>query len=265
MRYGIYVPSFGRHGDPDLLCDLAVSAQAAGWDGFFMWDHVVFPPPVADPWVTLGAVARETSTITIGPMIVPLPRRRPWHVALSAGTLQRLSGGRLVVGVGLGVPWDYTNFGESARRADRIAKLEEGLTLLRSLLTGERVDHDGDHFQVHDVEFTPADVPVWLGGMWPRTTPVPGAPGCDGLFPLMRRQGNEFRLATPDEVRGMRTEFVAAGGRAEGDLVLWAPGEHPRAADVAAYEDAGVTWWLGDSWKVPLDELRERIAAGPPR
>ncbi|KJK34163.1 luciferase family protein, partial [Lentzea aerocolonigenes] len=74
MRFAIYVPCYGdTYGDPAVLGDLAVEAEAAGWDGFFMWDHVVAQPLVADPWVTLGAVAARTSRITLGPMITPVP------------------------------------------------------------------------------------------------------------------------------------------------------------------------------------------------
>ncbi|WP_089920707.1 LLM class flavin-dependent oxidoreductase [Lentzea albida] len=111
MRYAIYVPGFGpSFGDPSVLVSLAVEAEAAGWDGFFLWDHVVVPgePVVADVWVTLGAVAARTSRVRLGPLVTSLGRRRPWKVALEASTLQRLSGGRLVLGVGAGVPQDFS-------------------------------------------------------------------------------------------------------------------------------------------------------------
>lgn len=111
------VPSFGSYGDPAVLRDLAVAAEDAGWHGFFMWDLISsdeYDPPVADPWVVLAAIAQATSTIQLGPMVVPLPRRRPAKLALEASTLQSLSGGRLILGLGTGVGWDYTRFGEPA-------------------------------------------------------------------------------------------------------------------------------------------------------
>jgi alkanesulfonate monooxygenase SsuD/methylene tetrahydromethanopterin reductase-like flavin-dependent oxidoreductase (luciferase family) len=118
MRFGIYVPSYGSYGDPATLRELAVAAEGAGWDGFFLYDLIGpyhYEPPVADPWVTLAAIAQATTTIRLGPMVVPLPRRRPAKLALEAGTLQSLSGGRLILGLGTGVGWDYTRFGESGR------------------------------------------------------------------------------------------------------------------------------------------------------
>jgi len=94
MRAGIYIPNFGPYGDPAYVCDLAARAEEAGWDGLFIWDHWVADPPVgepplADPWVTLTAVAARTERLVVGPMIVPLGRRRPQKVALEAATLQR--------------------------------------------------------------------------------------------------------------------------------------------------------------------------------
>src|SRR4051794_4281352 len=103
IRYGVYLPPFGPLGDPADLVDLAVRAEAAGWDGVFLWDHVLpARPPIADTWTVLGAIAQATERVLIGPMVTPLPRRRPWVVARQASTVSRLSRGRLVFGAGLG-------------------------------------------------------------------------------------------------------------------------------------------------------------------
>jgi alkanesulfonate monooxygenase SsuD/methylene tetrahydromethanopterin reductase-like flavin-dependent oxidoreductase (luciferase family) len=107
----------GPLGDPVALVDLAVRAEAAGWDGVFLWDHVLTTfAPIADTWTTLGAIATATQTILLGPMITPLPRRRPWVVARQASTVSRLSEGRLVLGVGLGADatGDFARFGDAA-------------------------------------------------------------------------------------------------------------------------------------------------------
>jgi alkanesulfonate monooxygenase SsuD/methylene tetrahydromethanopterin reductase-like flavin-dependent oxidoreductase (luciferase family) len=269
MRYGIYVPSFGTYGDPALLRDLAVAAEEAGWHGFFMWDLLSTPdydPPVADPWVVLAAAAAATTSITLGPMSVPLPRRRPAKVALEAGTLQALSGGRLVLGLATGASWDLARFGESARRSELAARLDEGAELLHALLSGAPVDHDGTYYRVTDVRFPRVDVPVWTSGFWPRTAPVRGARGAAGLFPQIRDGVEGFRLPTPAEIGAIRADFEEAGGRAGGDIAIWSPSASaaPDAERAASYADAGVTWWFQDGSELTPDQLRTRIAGGPP-
>ncbi|ONM48185.1 hypothetical protein B0T44_23550 [Nocardia donostiensis] len=126
MRFGVYVPSYGPYGDPRVLRDLAIAAENAGWHGFFVYDVISplddEPPPVADPWVVLSAIAQVTTTIALGPMVVPLPRRRLWKLALEIGTLQQLSGGRLILGVGAG----GTGGLHELRRVRRPARIAAG-------------------------------------------------------------------------------------------------------------------------------------------
>jgi alkanesulfonate monooxygenase SsuD/methylene tetrahydromethanopterin reductase-like flavin-dependent oxidoreductase (luciferase family) len=266
MRFAIYVPNYGAYGDPAVLVELAVAAEAAGWDGFFIWDHIVVgTPPAADPWVTLGAMAARTTRIALGPLIVPLPRRRPWKLAMEAGTVQRLSGGRLVLGVGAGVPRDYVSFGEPSGAKARSGRLEEGVRVVRQLLSGEPVNHQGEHFQVNDVRMTPVDVPIWVSGIWPRKVPFVAADGAEGLFPIIRDDEGGFALPTAEQVAAIRAEFVAAGGKPDGELAIWGGGVLPEADVVASYEDAGATWLFSDGWKMSVDELKSHIAAGPPR
>jgi alkanesulfonate monooxygenase SsuD/methylene tetrahydromethanopterin reductase-like flavin-dependent oxidoreductase (luciferase family) len=262
MRCAIYVPCFGSSlGDPSVLVSLAVEAEAAGWDGFFLWDHVVVPdePVVADPWVTLGAVAARTSSLRLGPLVTSLGRRRPWKVALEASTLQRLSGGRLVLGVGAGVPQDYSPFGERVSRAEAMS---EGVELLCALLSGEVVEHRGPLFRASGVRFAPVEVPIWVGGNWPRATPFRAAQRASGVVPATF--GPEgLVVLSPDEAARLKADFVASGGPADGDVVIWGGAELPE--EVEEYEDAGVTWMLTDGGARELDELRAFVAAGPPR
>ncbi|WHT15757.1 LLM class flavin-dependent oxidoreductase [Crossiella sp. CA-258035] len=264
MRFAIYVPCYGPYGDPALLAELAVAAEESGWDGFFLWDHLVAAPPVADPWVTLGAVAARTNRIVFGPMIVPLPRRRPWKLAAEAGTLQRLSGGRLRLGLGMGVPRDYERFGEAEPAAVRAGRFREGVELLERFFAGERVRHEGAHFQVSDVGFAPVRVPMWTSGLWPRKAPFLSAARVDGLFPIIRDEDG-FVLPTPEQAGRIKADFVASGGRADADLALWGSGVQPTAALVPEYAEAGVTWLLQDAWRRSVAELRAVVAAGPPR
>ena len=118
-RRGIFVAPFEELAEPRLVAELAARAEACGWDGFFLWDHVAYREPVralADPWVTLAAVAMATERVAIGTLVTPLPRRRPHQLARETVTLDRLSGGRLVLGVGIGSErtgeFDPERFGE---------------------------------------------------------------------------------------------------------------------------------------------------------
>ncbi|KOV89952.1 LLM class flavin-dependent oxidoreductase [Nocardia sp. NRRL S-836] len=260
MRFAIYVPCFGSSlGDPATLVSLAVAAEEAGWDGFFLWDHVVVPdePVVADVWVTLGAVAARTSSIRLGPMVTSLGRRRPWKVALEASTLQRLSGGRVVLGVGAGVPQDFSPFGESVSRA---GAMSEGVGLVRALLSGEVVEHRGAVFRAEGVRFAPVEVPIWVGGAWPRRGPFLAAAQARGVVPAVFDESGLVVVSPADAAR-IKADFVASGGPVDGDLAVWGPG----LREVGAYEEAGVTWVFTDGGARDVGELREFVAAGPPR
>ena len=144
LQRGIAVPNFAE--DPAGLIELGVAAEQAGFDGFFLWDHIVFSntgdgPPLADPWLVLAVIASRTSQIRLGTMITPVPRRRPWQLARETTTLDRLSGGRLILGVGIGSPayGDFGIFHEPQGARERADLLDEGLDVMAGLWTGERV------------------------------------------------------------------------------------------------------------------------------
>src|SRR2546429_8047844 len=147
---GVAVPNFGD--EPTGLIELGVAAEAAGFDGSFLWDHIVFSnsgdgPPIIDPWLVLAVVAARTSRIKLGTMITPVPRRRPWQLARQTTTLDRLSGGRLILGVGIGSPpyGDFGIFHEPTRDRDRAHLLDEGLAGLGGPWGGGRVRHPRQH------------------------------------------------------------------------------------------------------------------------
>ena len=153
MKIAIHVHTHGVYSDARLVADLAREAEAAGWDGVFVSDHLVqqlhgAPSPVADPWITLTAVALATQRVLIGPMVTPLPRRRPWQLLGETVTLSRLSGGRLVLGVGAGIATSFELYGESKDARERAAMLDEGLSVLTGLWRGEPFSFEGAHYQV---------------------------------------------------------------------------------------------------------------------
>lgn len=263
LRYGVYLPPFGPFGDPRVLVDLAVRAENAGWDGVFLWDHVVSEAmPVADPWISLAAMAARTRRILLGPTVTPLPRRRPWQVARQASALSRLSGGRFVLGAGLGSDesGDFSRFDEETDPRTRAAMLDEGLELVRAIWSGAAVHHAGTHYRV-DLDAAPPEpyeIPVWIASSTRAPNTLRRAAGHDGIF-----ANPEDHILTPAEVAALRESVP-------GDIVVrgnaspaW---DEPPGADLAALAGAGMTWWLeGLIHFDPLELSLSIVDAGPPR
>lgn len=278
LRRGLAAPNFAR--TPEELVRLAVLAEEAGFDGFFLWDHMVFAndgrgPDVQDPWLVLALVAERTERITMGTMITPLSRRRPSVLARQTTTLDLLSGGRLVLGVGIGSParGDFELFGDEADAVVRAEMLDEGLEVLQGLWSGEPFSHEGPHYTVTDVRFTPTPVqrpriPVWVGGTLPRRRPMLRALRWDGAVPITWADG---RLARPsvEQIRWVRdlARTHRDGGERDFELAVWAevadrPGSP--ALELPDYVDAGATWWIETAKPEPgwYDGLLARIKAG---
>jgi alkanesulfonate monooxygenase SsuD/methylene tetrahydromethanopterin reductase-like flavin-dependent oxidoreductase (luciferase family) len=281
MRYAVGVPNVGDYGDPRLLVELARDAEAAGWDAVLLWDHVAYRRrgwPVADPIVTLTAVAAATSRVRIGTLAAAIPRRRPWQLARETATLDVLSGGRLILGVGLGSQADeeYTAFGEDGDAHARAARLDEGLAILTGLWTGAPYSHDGRAYRVAENVFLPRPVqlpriPVWIAGRWPNRPPFRRAAQWDGVVPThadVDHAGTMTPAQLGEIVRYTSAHRSAGLGPLE-VVVEGHTGGRDRAADhdrVAALQAAGLTWWVEKlGWfHGPIAEARERVAAGPP-
>jgi alkanesulfonate monooxygenase SsuD/methylene tetrahydromethanopterin reductase-like flavin-dependent oxidoreductase (luciferase family) len=250
VKRGIFLPPFDELVDPRTLVELAALAEERGWDGFFLWDHIAYRAPVravADPWVALAAIAYATEKLRLGPMVTPLARRRVQKVARETVTLDRLSGGRLTLGVGLGGANDIElePFGEEVDARKRARLLDEGLERLTDFWGGE---------------FEPAPVqqpriPVWVAARWPNRRPVRRAARWDGLFVI--------DLPGPDAVEELATEIrdLRGGNDEPFELVV----EIPIGADAAPWGAAGATWILTDfgSPQPRQAEVRDAIEAGP--
>jgi alkanesulfonate monooxygenase SsuD/methylene tetrahydromethanopterin reductase-like flavin-dependent oxidoreductase (luciferase family) len=281
LRFGVNVPNFGEFADVRAVAQLAREAEAAGWDGFFTWDHVLHDAhvtqPVADPWVTLAAVALATERMRIGTLISPLARRRAWKVARETVTLDHLSNGRLTLGVGLGFPpdADFAMVGEDPDDRVRAEKLDEALDVITGLWRGEPFSYEGTYNRIDGATFLPRPVqqpriPIWCGAMWPSRAPMRRAARYDGIVPL--KVGDTVGTLTPDELREtVRYVREHRGSDAPFDVVTggpppWAGGFDLRAA-LPEYAEAGLTWWLASCGGEPGDfaELRERVREGPPR
>jgi len=286
MKFAINLPPFADFSSPLFLADLAVEAESAGWDGFFVWDHIMFDPsffPIADPWVALAAVAARTQRMRLGTMITPIARRRPWVLARQTVSLDRLSQGRLTLGVGLGVPeqWEYGFFGEETDAKVRAEKLDEGLAIITGLWSAQKFSFQGKHYQLKEVVFRPTPVqqpriPIWVGGYWPRKAPFRRAARFDGVVP-----GKVEGMLTPEDWREMLA-FIASQRKAttpydavHGELL---PDDSAQARRrVQEFADAGVTWWVqpvdpfsyDNNWEKPwtaaeTERMLRLVRQGPP-
>ncbi len=283
LRHGIAVPNF--RSEPEDLIELGVAVEQAGFDGYFLWDHIVFSnrgdgPPVQDPWSVLAVVAAKTSRVTIGTVITPVPRRRPWQLARQTTTVDRLSNGRVVLGVGIGSPayGDFGIFHEPSGDRERAELLDEGLDVLAGLWSGEAFSYTGKHLNVDTVRFTPTPVQrprirVWVAGVLPAPRPIARAARWDGFVPITwSRQDGLIRPSAADvaEVTGKIAARRGSAANHDGgyDMVVWAevaqqPGALPALA--SPYADAGATWWIETARPEPdwWEGIQARVAAGP--
>jgi alkanesulfonate monooxygenase SsuD/methylene tetrahydromethanopterin reductase-like flavin-dependent oxidoreductase (luciferase family) len=277
MHFGIYLSTIGEFSDPCLLAELAHEAEDVGWDGAFVYDHIGQPNKVADPWITLTAMAMKTKRIKLGPVVTPVARRRPWKLARETVTLDQLSGGRLILGVGLGwSPREFTTFGEQGDPRIRAEKLDEGLAVLAGLWGGKTFSFTGKHYHIHDISFLPRPVqkpriPIWVCGTWSnKKAPFRRAARWDGIIAIAPISEN--RPLLPQDVCDIKAYIKAHRDSTEPyDIVviLWSEGDDSESElrQVKTYADAGVTWWLEDLSTErfsTIGEVRNRLRKGPP-
>lgn len=264
--HGLFLAPFNELSEPSVVVELARTAEESGFDGVFLWDHVLRRPEesprVADPWIVLAAVATATSRVRLGPMVTPLARRRPQVVAREIVTLDRLSGGRAVLGLGLGVDTtgELSRFGEVVDPVTRGDLLDEGAALVASLMSGEAVEHRGRFFLADGVRFLPTPlqqprVPIWLGAHanLKGSRALRRAARYEGVFLIDADEAAlERALALIETTRGSLEGFDLA--------ILADAGVSPAAAD-----RLGVTWMMHElPPSLELAEARRRAAEGPP-
>jgi alkanesulfonate monooxygenase SsuD/methylene tetrahydromethanopterin reductase-like flavin-dependent oxidoreductase (luciferase family) len=271
VKFGFYTPNFDFCGEARVLAGLAHDAELAGWDGFFIWDHLQFGEPTADPWVALTAMAMRTESIELGPLVTPVPRRHIAKLAREVITLDQLSEGRIVLGVGSGYPAlpDYTAFGDRGDARERAAKLDEGLEVLDALWRGAPVNHQGTYYQIDcdafQTTYRRPRVPVWVAATWPAKKPLARAARWDGVVATA-----EFGLEVkPDDLREI-TSYLREKRGAERpfDVVTFGQTRDPADTEaVVASAEAGATWWMEYIYTATttLDATRDRIRRGPPR
>ncbi len=238
MRYGLVASNIGSFSKPANVVRLAEQAEAAGWEALLLWDHLawVWDGPAADPWVTLGAVAARTERLLLGTCVTPVPRRRPHVLALQVATLDELSGGRAVLGAGLGGNRkEFEEFGESFDTERRWQLLEDGLRVIRELWAGP---------------LGPREIPIWIGGSSTRARRL--AASYDGWVP--DSTSLDEMTISPDDVRDATQNDIGVMGYSDA-------GQYDLHR---AYAQAGTTWWLEHvhDRRGNLDELLARVSAG---
>jgi alkanesulfonate monooxygenase SsuD/methylene tetrahydromethanopterin reductase-like flavin-dependent oxidoreductase (luciferase family) len=270
VRSGLFLPVFDELADPGIVARLSAEAEEAGWHGVFLWDHVRWREPVvdvADPWITLAAIATSTEGIRLGPMVTPLARRRPVKVARETATLDRLSGGRLTLGVGLGSDQfgsEYSITGEELDDRRRASMLDESLEILAAAWSGEPVHHRGEHYTVDGMRFLPRPVqrpgvPVWVAGYYGKPRPLRRAARYEGFFPVNVEHPDQLAEIVAD-VSALRKEAGNDGAEPYDIVAALPPGDDP-----TPYAAVGATWWMvGFPWDaVSVDRVRGVIRDGP--
>ena len=252
MRYGLSVINFGAYGDPAILIELATTAEAAGWEGLFLWDHLSFVwsdgvgPNTGDPWVLLAGVACATSNLLLGTNVTPIPRRRPQVLANQVATLDRLSRGRAVLGAGLGgVAEEFTRFGDNWDTADRVRRLDDGLELIREMWR------------------EPRPLPIWIGGE--SDGALRRAARFDGwTHGGLSNERGEI-VVQPEAIAAAVAKLATYRGSLDGFDVVVGGVSDPGDGVPESYAAAGATWWLESiyGFRGSPDALLERVRQSP--
>jgi alkanesulfonate monooxygenase SsuD/methylene tetrahydromethanopterin reductase-like flavin-dependent oxidoreductase (luciferase family) len=268
MKAGFIVTT----GSPRDAAELAGIGERAGWDGIFTWDGIAIGAiDIYDPWVVMAAMAMTTERVTLGAIVTPPARRRPWKLAREALSIDHLSNGRLVLPVGLGALDDlgFGNVGEPTDGRTRAERLDETLAILDGLWSGEPFAFEGRHYRFGPMTFRPRPVtrpriPIWVVGAWPNERSMRRALRSDGIV----TQTDDVDAIRDISAAVQRERPADDGGRAFEIVVQGVTPTDPAAAReiVTPYAEAGATWWIDGDWGSPtVASLRERLEAGPPR
>ncbi len=268
MRYGIEVVPLGEYAEPGPVVELAVAAEAAGWQALAVWDHASFWGGIGDPWVTLTAVAAATSRLRLVTAVSPLPRYRPHLLARAVHALDAFSGGRVTLGAGLGMPAEAASLGETTDGAERAAMTDESLELVTRWCNGETVTFAGSSYSANAVQVagratqTPR-VPVWVGGS--SRPALRRAARWDGWV-IGSIDENQSVVYPPENVAADLAYLRAQGPRDGFDVAVMGVTDSGSRGLVPQYEAAGATWWFESLFGLRGSHaaMLERVAAGPP-
>jgi alkanesulfonate monooxygenase SsuD/methylene tetrahydromethanopterin reductase-like flavin-dependent oxidoreductase (luciferase family) len=268
LKHGVWLHNGTSLSIGDAV-EAATVAEASGWDGVFVSDSPW--EGYSDPWVTLGACAAVTERVTLGTWVIPLPQYDPMRVAHAAASVDQLSGGRMLLGVGLGVRDEYEMFhrGYDGPRLGR--KYDEALQVVDGLWQNENFSFEGEFFRLQDAALPKRPVqspriPIVMGAWWPNRGPFRRAAAWDGVMPFWPAllgsegpEGQEPSGATPDgELREMMA-FYRSLTDDPGEVIL------PRSERLGPVIDPAAAE-VGATWLLTLDATSlDAIGNGPPR
>ena len=273
LKFGLAL----SNNDARLVAELAQLAEQTGWDGCFLGDYIW----CEDPMIALAAAAMTTHHIRLGTMVTPAPIRRPWKVASESVAVDRLSDGRLILGMGTGAVWmGWQAFPDEVTNVKtRAEMLDETIDILTLLYQRKQFDFNGKHYhlkltQLEEMHYPPKPIqqpriPLWVPAIWPRRRSMERAMKCDGLLPEKWTSDGPVDL-TPDDVREIKA-YVDANRTlttpydivVSGKITGLDPSQRQEQLD--QWLEAGVTWWIESFWGEPEEIVPERIRQGPPR
>jgi alkanesulfonate monooxygenase SsuD/methylene tetrahydromethanopterin reductase-like flavin-dependent oxidoreductase (luciferase family) len=265
-RYGIAVPNWGLGSDPAAIGDLAESAEVNGWDGYFIWDSLILgenPPPTYDPFLALTLAIVATTSIRIGTCILVVPRYPPHLLAMRMANLDVLSGGRLIMGVGLGDGGAiFETFGVPGSPRERAEKLDETLDVVQRLWSGERVVHTGKHLTVDGFTLNPTPfqrprIPIWVGG--DSRGALARAARWDGWI----GPDADPQSATIADLTAVRDDLLKQRSSGEPFDLAWAGPPGAQSGQAPANMAAAGATWLITAATGDRDTIARQIAEGP--
>jgi alkanesulfonate monooxygenase SsuD/methylene tetrahydromethanopterin reductase-like flavin-dependent oxidoreductase (luciferase family) len=273
LKVGLALP----YGGASTGARLVKEAEQAGWEGVFVGDAIW----CEDPMIVLAAAAVNTSRIRLGTMVIPVPLRQPWKIASESVALDRLSNGRVTLGLGAGAVWmGWQAFPDTVTDPRlRAEMLDETIDILDLLYQRQPFDYDGKHYHLKltqlDVQFYPPPpvqqprIPLWVVGVWPRMKSMRRILKCDGLLPQKMSPEGQFEEVTPADIRAMKA-YVDANRTLTTPFDIVVEGKTgglPPAqaqAKLAEWAEAGATWWIEGMWEHSEAEVLQRIRQGPP-
>jgi probable F420-dependent oxidoreductase len=259
MRYGIHLPQYGRVASGEAVATAARHAEELGFTDVWVSDHIVHPaeqsypsPFLLDPFATLSWAAAVTERVQIGTSVLVVPQHNPVWRANHLASVDLMSGGRLIVGAGIG--WserEYDALGHSFH--DRGKRLDEILDLWRAAWRDDPTTFTGQHYAFEDIRFLPKpahEIPIWIGG------------GVEAAFRRAVEKGDGFHVVglKPDEVAPIAERLRR--DRPEPEFTIsartgWDPqGMDPGliAEEDAAFKAAGVQHMVAAPWQKDLPD-----------
>ena len=278
-KYGIALIQFNEFSDPNLVIEFAIEAEQAGWDGIFLCDHLYYSREpinsISETWVLLSAIAAKTQTLKLGTYVSPLPKYHPWQLAKITATLDVLSNGRLILGLGIGGPEvEYEAFGEKYDTKILAEKLEESLDILQGLWSGQPFSYSGKHYSFENVCLLPKPIqspriPIILGGMWPSKKPFIRAAKFDGAAPIHKNFPQELTVEEFQEIISLIKQHRTTNDTFEilkSGTGFFTP--ETRLEMIKSYVDVGITWWLehvNTLMQPSVEKMRKIVQQGPPK